>query len=151
MTPTRDDIWAFDHLGLVVKRLEKGRQILSAALRIEDWTAEVVDPVNGVRLQFGRDPAGVVYELLEPLNEQSPVYNALVTGKAILNHVAYRTADLAAAAVTLRAAGCAPVAAATPAIAYGGRLIQFFVSPLRLVIELIEAPAHEHIYYPISR
>jgi methylmalonyl-CoA/ethylmalonyl-CoA epimerase len=38
------------------------------------------------------------------------------------------------------------VAVARPAIAYGGRLIQFFVAPSRLMIELIEAPEHEHRY-----
>ena len=138
--------WRFDHLGLVVKRLEKGRERMSALLAIDDWTEEVVDPVNGVRLQFGRDPSGVVYELLEPLGEDSPLYGALQTGKAILNHVAYLVPDLAAGGAHLAAGGAARVSDPKPAIAYGGRPIQFFVTPLRFVIELIEAPDHEHAY-----
>ena len=136
----------FDHLGLVVKSLAKGRKALSEILSIHDWTAEFRDPVNGVTLQFGRDPAGVVYELLEPIDETSPVYNALSTGKAILNHVAYRVADLAAHAEAMRNAGCMPTSEPKPAVAYGGRKIQFFVTPLRLIIELIEAPDHAHTY-----
>jgi len=61
----------------VVKRIDKARARMAALLAIEAWTAPIDDPVNGVRLQFGRDPAGVVYELLEPLDETSPVYPAL--------------------------------------------------------------------------
>ncbi len=136
--------WRFDHLGLVVKRLAKGRERMSALLLIDDWTAPIEDVVNGVLLQFGRDPAGVVYELLEPLGEDSPVYEAMRSGKAILNHLAYRVPDLAAGAVHLATAGAARVSDPKPAIAYGGRLIQFFVTPLRFIIELIEAPNHEH-------
>lgn len=138
--------WCFDHLGVVVKRLAKGRERLSALLSITDWTAPLEDVVNGVRLQFGRDLAGVVFELLEPLGEESPVYSALQSGKAILNHVAYRVPDLAAGAAHLAAAGAARVSEPKPAIAYGGRPIQFFVTPLRFIIELIEAPEHLHVF-----
>ena len=138
--------WRFDHLGVVVKRLSKGRERMSALLSITDWTAPIEDVVNGVRLQFGRDLAGVVFELLEPLGEDSPVYPALQSGKAILNHVAYRVPDLAAGAAHLTAAGAARVSEPKPAIAYGGRPIQFFVTPLRFVIELIEAPDHVHAF-----
>jgi len=136
----------FDHLGLVVKSLAKGRRVLHETLGVQDWTEEFRDPTNGVLLQFGRDPAGVVYELLEPLDETSPVYPALAGGKAILNHVAYRVADLIAETERLRRAGSAPAGEAKPAIAYGGKRVQFFVTPLRFVIELIEAPAHTHLY-----
>jgi len=136
----------FDHLGLVVKTLAKGRKVLAETLLIADWTEVFRDPVNGVVLQFGRDPSGMVYELLEPLDEASPVYPALSGGKAILNHVAYRVGDLAAEAERLRRAGTAPAAEPKPAIAYGGRRVQFFVTPLRFIVELIEAPAHEHLY-----
>ena len=136
--------WRFDHLGLVVKQLIKGRERMSALLCIADWTGPIEDVSNGVRLQFGRDPSGVVYELLEPLGEDSPVYSALQSGKAILNHVAYRVPDLGAGAAHLAAAGAACVSDPKPAIAYGGRPIQFFVTPLRFIIELIEAPDHVH-------
>jgi methylmalonyl-CoA/ethylmalonyl-CoA epimerase len=134
----------FDHLGLVVRSVAKGRTVLTNILGIANWTREFHDPINGVVLQFGRDPAGVCYELLEPLNESSPVYPALAGGKAILNHVAYRVTDLVADSERMRRAGCAPTSEPKPATAYGGRLIQFYVTPLRFVIELIEAPQHVH-------
>jgi methylmalonyl-CoA/ethylmalonyl-CoA epimerase len=138
--------WRFDHLGVVVKTLERGRSRLADLLSISDWTGAIDDPVNGVRLQFGRDPAGLVYELLEPLGQDSPVHSALQGGRAILNHVAYRVPDLKAGAEHFARAGAAPVGEPKPAIAYDGLPIQFFVTPLRFVIELIEAPDHAHAF-----
>lgn len=138
--------WTFDHLGLVVKSLARGNAILSKTLGIADWTAPLTDPVNGVHLQFGRDPAGMVYELLQPIDDTSPVFAALASGKAILNHVAYLVDDLDAGAEHLRDQGSGAASDPKPAIAYGGARIQFFVTPLRFIIELIEAPRHTHLY-----
>lgn len=136
----------FDHLGVVVNSVAKGRQSLERILAIQDWTVEFRDPVNGVLVQFGRDPAGMCYELLEPLDAKSPVYPALAKGRAILNHVAYLVTDLSAGAEHMRSTGAAPTSEPKPAIAYGGKRIQFFVTPLRFVVELIEAPGHQHAY-----
>ena len=55
--------------------------------------------------------------------------------------------DLTAQAEHLVAAGFAEVAQARLAIAYGNRPIQFFGSQSRLLIELIEAPDHQHRFW----
>ena len=138
--------WAFDHLAIVVKAVEKGRSTLSQALGVKEWTQVIDDPVNGVRLQFGRCPSGMVYELLEPIDHSSPVHAALTSRKALLNHIAYRVDDLDRGAERLYAAGCSPAGAPKPAVAYGGALIQFFVTPERFIVELIEAPSHAHLF-----
>jgi methylmalonyl-CoA/ethylmalonyl-CoA epimerase len=136
--------WQFDHLGLVAKSLARGRRGIGGALGISHWTEEIEDSVNGVRLQFGRDRAGVVYELLEPLDQTSPVYPALASGRAILNHVAYLVPNLASATEVLRSGGAGPTSEPKPAIAYGGARIQFFITSVRMIVELIEAPGHQH-------
>jgi methylmalonyl-CoA/ethylmalonyl-CoA epimerase len=134
----------FDHIGVVVKSLEKGRRSLQQTLGINEWTAALEDPINGVHVTFGRDPCGVVYELLAPLDAHSPVQGALQARKNLLNHVAYLVPNLGEAAARMRTAGCAPTADPKPAIAYGNRMIQFFVTPLNIIVELIEAPGHRH-------
>lgn len=134
----------FDHIGVVVKSLEKGRRSLQQTLGIVAWTAELQDPINGVQVTFGRDPCGVVYELLAPLDAQSPVQAALQSRKNLLNHVAYLVPNLGEAAARMRAAGCMPTADPKPAIAYGNQMIQFFMTPLNIIVELIEAPGHQH-------
>ena len=136
----------FDHIGLVVPSLDKGRRVMLQVHGITEWTQAVTDPVNGVRILFGRDLCGIVYELLEPIDALSPVYGALKARKNLLNHVAYRVADLASAALAMRASGCAPIGEPRPAIAFNNCAIQFFATPLNTVIELIEAPSHVHVF-----
>lgn len=136
----------FDHIGIVAASLRIGRLQLARILQIAEWTSEITDVRNGVRLQFGRDPSGVCYEVLEPLGSASPVAGALKENRAILNHVAYRVEDLNEAAEHMRAARCARTAEPRPAVAFGGQRIQFFVTPLRFIVELIEAPGHRHAF-----
>ena len=113
----------FDHLGLVVKDLGKARLGLANTLGIQEWTDEIDDLVNGVRIQFGRDRSGLCYELLEPLGADSPVAEAVRMRRTILNHVAYMVDKLSVAAEHLSLAGCAAMNEPKPAIAYGGGLV----------------------------
>jgi methylmalonyl-CoA/ethylmalonyl-CoA epimerase len=136
----------FDHIGVVVGSVARGRQTLREMFDIKDWTLELNDHENGVIVQFGRCGSGLIYELLQPLGDHSPVQTALNDRRAILNHVAYLVPDLAAARARLRLQGCVPTGQPKRAIAYGGKLIQFFMTPLYLLVELIEAPEHSHVF-----
>ena len=136
----------FDHLGVVVRELESGREFLRAGLGIGEWSEVFVDEGIGVYVQFGRGEDGPCYELIAPLGETSPVAGALQGGKHILNHVAYRTGAMEVEGERLRGLGCVAAGQALPAVAYGGKRVQFWLSPLRFMIELIEAPEHEHVY-----
>lgn len=134
----------FDHVGLFVAELEDGRQKLTAMLPIAETSPVIDDPGLKVRIQFCTDTSGIRYELVAPLGEGNPVSGALSSGKAILNHVAYRVADIRAEAERLRATGCIPLGPPRPAIAFGGRPVMFFLTPLRFIMELIEdTPPHE--------
>jgi methylmalonyl-CoA/ethylmalonyl-CoA epimerase len=136
-----------DHLGLIVPDLATGRTFLASALGVTHWTTTVEDPTLGVSVQFGATPGHqLTYELIAPLGETSPIANALRAGKHILNHLAYLTPDLEASGERLRAAGCHPAGDPQPALAYESRRIQFWMSPLRFVIELIEKPGHRHSF-----
>jgi methylmalonyl-CoA/ethylmalonyl-CoA epimerase len=141
----------FDHIGLVVADIETGRQFLATGLLIDRWTEIVADVELGVSVQFGVGTDGPCYELVAPLGANSPVAGALRGAKHILNHVAYLTDDIEAEGARLREQGCQPTGAAKPALAYGGRRVQFWVSPLRFIIELVEAPGHEHRFEPFFR
>ena len=46
----------------------------------------------------------------------------------------------------MRSVGCVATGDPRPAVAYGGHMVQFWVSPLRFIVELVEAPEHEHVY-----
>jgi methylmalonyl-CoA/ethylmalonyl-CoA epimerase len=136
----------FDHIGLVVADLAQGREHLTRTLGISQWTEPFEDTGIGVCVQFGTTENGPAIELIAPLGEQSPVAKALRTGQRTLNHLAYLTSDLVCSAAHLVEEGLVATGQAQEAVAYGGRKVQFFVSPLRFMVELIEAPGHTHAY-----
>ena len=152
LTVSATPVLTFDHLGLIVPDLGAGRVFLETALGIVRWTEAIDDPGLGVAVQFGSaaDGAGPVYELVAPLGEGSPIAGQLGRGKGVLNHLAYRTEDLLASAAHLRATGCFATAEPRPACAYGGALVQFWVSPLRFLIELIAKPEHDHAFLDVG-
>ena len=131
----------FDHIGLFVPNLEKGRTHLSRILPITGWGQEIQDPGLKVQVQFGTDVSGVRYELVAPFGEGNPVSGVLASGKGILNHVAYRVTDLPVELARLRAARALPIGDPQPAVAFDGARVAFFLTPLGFIVELIEAPA----------
>lgn len=146
--PGVTSLLVFDHLGLIVPDLAEGRAFLRTALGIVRWTEPVDDVGLGVSVQFGSAAGGTgpVYELVAPLGAASPITGQLGRGKGVLNHLAYRTDDFEASAAHLRSTGCFAAADPKPARAYGGALVQFWVSPLRFLIELIAKAEHEHSF-----
>jgi methylmalonyl-CoA/ethylmalonyl-CoA epimerase len=136
----------FDHIGVVVPTLAEGRTHLSRLFGITRWTREFDDAIHHVRAQFGQDSSGLCYETLCPLGDRSPVLRALQRGERVLNHLAYLVDDLESSAAQLVHCGCVPTGAANAGIAYGGNPVQFFVSPLKFMIELVEAATTQHIF-----
>ncbi|RZU41332.1 VOC family protein [Edaphobacter modestus] len=136
----------FDHIGLVVGDMAKGREFLESMFGIDRWTEVFEDPGIGVYVQFGRAEDGPCYELISPLGEASPVTTALKRGINILNHVAYLTVDLDRDARSLEANGSIMAGPPKPAVAYRGARVQFWITTERFMVELIEAPGHEHAY-----
>ena len=137
----------FDHIGVAALTLEHGRAVLRETLEIVDWSAEFADSVNHIYCQFGRDASGVCYELVAPLDDQSPVGKAVRTRANVLHHVAYLVDDLDREAARLEQSGCVVVTKPAPAIAFGGaRILFFFNGGLGFILELIEAPNHAHAY-----
>ncbi|MBV1776292.1 VOC family protein [Burkholderiaceae bacterium DAT-1] len=128
----------FDHIGVFVTSLELGRTHLAAILDIHEWTDPIDDPIQKVSVQFGLDSSGIRFELVAPNGEGNPVTPVLGSGKNILNHVAYTVPDLDKKLAELRAARCMPLGPAQPATAFDGRRIAFVLTPLRMIIELIE-------------
>nr|WP_294517450.1 VOC family protein [uncultured Rhodopila sp.] len=140
----------FDHIGVTTNTLPAGRSLLEHSVGVQAWTEPFEDTLNDVRVQFGHDATGICYELVAPLSERSPIARVLGKKVNVLNHIAYLVDDLAGRGQHLISGGFVAVAAARPAIAYGHRPIQFFVSQSRLMIELIEAPNHQHRYMRIA-
>lgn len=134
----------FDHVGIVVTDLDAGVKALNGLLGQLLWTVHVDDPGLQVSVCFARDAAGLVYELIAPLGDASPIAGTLRSRRNLLNHIAYRTSDLEGSVAQLRTQRAMPVGPAAPAVAFGGASVQFFMTPLGFIIELIEAGTASH-------
>ncbi len=128
----------FDHIGIFVRSLEDGRRHLESFLGIRNWTPAVEDPLQKVVVQFGCDSSNVCYEIVAPFGEGDPVSPVLKTGRNILNHVAYQVDGIEGALQSFRVAGGMPLGEPKPAAAFGGRRIAFVLTPLAMIVELIE-------------
>jgi methylmalonyl-CoA/ethylmalonyl-CoA epimerase len=135
-----------DHIGIVVPDIDRGREGIGKLLPLVGWTAVFNDPVLGVSVQFARDKSNLVFELIAPLGDNSPVASVVKTKLGVINQLAYRVENLEAASKDMRAAGALPTGAPKPAIAFGGARVQFFYTPQGFVVELIEAPGFSHVF-----
>jgi len=134
----------FDHLGVITSDPAAGRRLLGQSIGVAEWTDVLEDPLQDVFVQFGRCASGICYEVIAPGSAASPISRMLSAKVNTLNHVAYLVDDLAREADRLAQAGFIAIGEAKPGIAFDNHLIQFFISPARLMIELIEAPGHRH-------
>jgi methylmalonyl-CoA/ethylmalonyl-CoA epimerase len=129
---------SFDHIGIVVADVEAGMPKLAGLLGPLVWTRRFDDTGLGVSVRFARDTSGIVYELIAPLGEASPVARTLRARANLLNQLAYRTGSLTASVARLRKERAVPVGSAAPALAFGGAHVQFMMTPFDFLIELIE-------------
>ncbi|PJG58430.1 VOC family protein [Aeromonas cavernicola] len=128
----------FDHIGLVVTDLANGEHYCREVLGLSQFSVAVKDPLQKVWVQFVHDPAGICYELIAPIGEDSPVTQVLKTRRNVINHLAYRVTCLTTTADKLREQRHLPLGPRQPAVAFGGAYVQFFLSPLGHIVELIE-------------
>lgn len=131
---------AFHHVGLACVDIAS-EAVRLAALGYVPEGAVFEDPVQGVRGLFMGTQSPRL-ELLQPLpGREQGVLAPWLSASIKLYHLAYETADLAAAIAQLRQARAKVVVPPVPAVAFGGRAIAFLLLPNRLLIELIAKEA----------
>lgn len=128
----------FDHIGIFCKSLKIGRNYLSKIFDIKKKSKEFNDNLLSVKIQFLYDKKNIKYELIEPLGKKNPVDLSLRKNRNIINHVAYKTKSFQKEISRLRKTGCIPLDKPKPAVAFNGKKVIFFLTPLRFIIELIE-------------
>jgi len=128
----------FDHIGVFVRELHYGYDQLSKLIDIAHKSQVYDDPLLRVSIQFCFDESGVCYELVAPYGENNPVDPVIKNGANILNHIAYKTTQFDESILKFRETGCVPLGNPQPALAFNGDRVVFFLTPLRLIFELIE-------------
>lgn len=128
----------FDHIGIIVPDLSIGEKEICNILPIVNRSKEYIDELIIVKIRFLTDRSGIKYELIAPLNDNSPLSSVLKTKKDVINHVAYKTDTFDEALVYFNKLGCFQLGQPTPAIAFNYKKVVFFITKLGAIIEIIE-------------
>jgi methylmalonyl-CoA/ethylmalonyl-CoA epimerase len=126
----------FDHIGVFCKNLEIGKKKLSEILPIVKSSKIFKDPLLKVSVQFLFDNNNICYELVAPNGVGNPV--DLVLKKNTLNHIAYKVSNFNYIIKKYRKLGCMPLSTPKKAVAFHGARVIFFLTPLNIIVELIE-------------
>lgn len=108
------------------------------ALGYEATTNIIEDKIQNVRLLFLKRPGEALIELVEPIDERSPVSAILKKSGPTLYHICYEVEDIAQSISELRAKKYLVVVKPVPAIAFNNRLISFLYHKHTGLIELLE-------------
>ena len=127
---------SFHHVGIACRSIDKTVGFYQAM----GYTASPVtdDLLQHVRVCFLDKEGAPRLELLEPLDEQSPVARTLVTAGVTPYHLCYEVNDMDAAIASLRTQRFLLVNGPVPACAMGNRQVAFLFKKDVGLVELVE-------------
>ena len=133
------DQLTFHHLGVAVESIQKSLKIYEDLFGYRLVSGPFSDPIQRVSVCFlGRGSSNdISIELVEPLDEQSPIQKTLAKGGGAY-HVCYEVDDLDGTLKNVADMGCIVVRSPAPAVAFGNRRIAWFYTPTRQLIEIVE-------------
>lgn len=134
-----DSELVFHHIGIACRDIGKTREFYLGL----GYTASPVvdDPLQHVRICFLDKEGAPRLELLEPLDDQSPVARTLATAGVTPYHFCYEVRNIDEAIAALRTKRFLLVSGPVPACALGDRRIAFLYNKNNGLIELVENPA----------
>ena len=134
-----DSELVFHHIGIACRDIDKTREFYLGL----GYTASPVvdDPLQHVRICFLDKEGAPRLELLQPLDDQSPVARTLATAGVTPYHFCYEVRNIDEAIATLRTKRFLLVSGPVPACALGDRRIAFLYNKNNGLIELVENPA----------
>ncbi len=137
-------IGALNHVGVAVPNIPDAIETYRTLYGATDITEPFDMPEQGVRVCFVNLPNSQI-ELIEPLNEQSPIHNFIEKNpKGGQHHVCFEVEDIHVAKQEMENRGATVLG--EPRIGAHGTLI-IFVHPKNsngVLIELMETPRGEH-------
>ena len=116
----------FHHIGLSVKSI----------VALFPGTKSVIDPIQKVKVAF-INLQGTTLELLEPLNETSPIYNNLKNNNKLC-HICFEVSNIDNAINNGKKKGFHVIQKPVPAVALGNRKICFLFHSDYHIVELLQ-------------
>ena len=143
------------HIGLLVRSIEAATdlQVSRFGYRIESEI--ILDPIQTARVRFLRLANATQWlELVSPEDEHSKLSNTLTKHGEGIHHLCYEVPGIEEACEHLRQSRQMLLSVPTPAVAFGGRRIAWFMDRSGFLTELLEAgdgPFSLSTLYPATR
>ena len=129
----------FHHIGVAVKSIEATATVYVAGGYKQSVTT--FDPIQNVNICWLEKMDMPLVELLEPVDDTSPVNNILEKNGVIPYHTCYIVDNLEKATAELRKMRYQQVSKPAVAVAINNCRVAFYFNKNVGVIELVEAPA----------
>jgi len=126
-----------DHIGIVVKSIEKGIQHWQNVFKYRKMTEVVINSRQKVKVVFLCKENSLTVKLIEPLDNTSPVHRFAMKGGG-LHHLCFKCNDMSKELKRLDEIGLRLLAPPQPGEAFGNENIAFVYANHGLNIELIE-------------
>jgi methylmalonyl-CoA/ethylmalonyl-CoA epimerase len=130
-----------DHIGIVVKSLEKSRMYYKNFFNFTPVSKIIIEPAHKVKLQFletGFKTKGPLIELISPLGKKSKVYNFLEKNGDSFHHFAYFVNNILTSIAELQKKGSVVISDIVPGAGHKKTNTIWLLTPDRSIIELIE-------------
>lgn len=131
----------FHHTGMAVYSIEKTAAFYTDKNLGYTRSQTVYDPVQNVNICWLTKEGEPTIELLEPVDEKSPVVKTLDKNGVSPYHICYVVDDIEAAVKELRLQKFVALGRPVEAVAFRGSKVCFLYSKAAGLIELVEAPA----------
>lgn len=133
--------YALHHVGIVTADLAARGGELVTRFGYVPVTDVIADPRQTACVQFLLQPGATLWlELVTPNGPDSKLVGALKKGQTF-HHLCYEVPDIKSSAADLQSLSMFMVGPPTPAVAFGGRPVAWFLDRAGLLIELVEAGA----------
>jgi len=126
-----------DHVGIVVKSLEKGIEDWQTIFGYQQMTEMVVNTRQKVKVVFMSKNNSLPVKLLEPTDESSPVF-ALARKGGGLHHLCFNCDDMGTELIRLKEQNLRILADPQPGEAFENENIAFLYAKQGLNVELID-------------
>ena len=127
----------FHHLGIIVDDLKNSTIEFEESIGGSKEGKEILDEGIGVTIQFIKDPSGILYELVQPIDEDSKIFSVLKTNNH-LHHIAYKVDLIEERVKELRNNGFGTLTKLMRAKAFENKRVVFLLSPNKYIVELVE-------------
>ncbi len=129
-----------DHIGVVVGDLGASGKYYQDLWGVHEFSPTIDEPQQKVKIMFARmrESLSPAIELIQPIDENSAVYNFLKKTGGGLHHICYEVDDLDKSIEHFKRQKALVIGNIYPGAGHQGRRVIWFYTRLKELIELIE-------------